>query len=461
MKIFELFTSALEESGIKTAKLDIAAHKALMEEFPKVIKDIILKAEDEIPPKKIDPDDEFGGYDRSAHYDNLYDLFHKEKNKLVVPICMEAGKVLGKITRSHLYDIKDTLRPPHQSRQLDWRINDVKVKVEAREMSTDDYKDYGGYYSHGENLLKIFVNREEVHYAAMELVTEEIVGESERRGLYDLTNTVVPVFVHEYAHLEQAFRTLNPTKDFGYITVDVKGRRGKGKRGGYLRSPRDSTKSYLAYKGNVDEIDSFAAQAVAQLMHDFHSKPKWSSTDINSVIKDTRENLSYGYSSGSKTYDHYLELLKDTFDGRYADIGLKPKEMEKVWKRFAKRVYQKLGDYLIPNIGKGKETSLSNINPEWLQLAKTKPIGEVVMTIAKDQVNKIIKDSERYFYVDPKKRVENIKQGLYGTDKGEQFLDLYYFGDNWSDTPNQQRVHQAYRNLVARLYVNYLNQQTP
>lgn len=445
MKVFDI----LQEGGIKTAKLDTAAHRALMKAFPHVISQIITKAEAEVPPKKPDPEYS-DSYDVSAHYDNLYQLFYKEKNRLVVPICMEAGNILTEITKNHLREIKDTIVKPYWEVLFDDIVKNVRVQVEAREMSTDDYRDYGGYYSHHQNLLKVFVNREQVHDAALELVAEHIVGESERQGLYNLTGTVVPVFVHEYAHMEQAIKTKKPTKDFGYITVGTKERGRRGRRGGYMRTPRESLAAALRYRGNLDEIDSFASDAVAELMHEFHSRPSWKTSDINSQIKNIRENLTYGYSSGSKTFDYYSYLLKSTFEGAYDELGLNPKQMEKVWKRFAKRVYDKLGDYLIPMIGKARETDLQRINPEWTDWIKTQPIREVIVSMARQQAKNI---ADKSYNID--KTIENIQKGYSETDRAEQFLELYYLGETWTETPAAQRLATAYRNLVVKFIRKY------
>lgn len=430
MRIKEL----LREGGIQTATVDRAARAALAKTLPSVIQSIIKQVKTRVKTVVNPEDYEYN----SDYYDKLYQYLSKNPGLLLQPICSAVSDVFTEVSKDRLKQIFKNSS----------RIDLLTVIVEVRSTSTDSYKDYGGYYSEYNNLLKIFVNDDDILDAAHELIQDEILGDSERRGYVHMINLLVKVFVHEYAHLEQNFRNKKPgTRDFGYITAGEKRGR-KGKRGGLMRTPRESLTAYLRYKGNLDEIDSFASEAASEAMSDILSTKHM--YNINSTITIIQQDMAAGYAS-SRSYSHYGEMLRDAFDGAYANIGLDPKQMEKVWKRFAKRVYQKLEDYRITSGGKEK-VQQDNINQKWLDAANRMSMKDTIDFMARDAAASLEK------YPDDEYRTEKVKKhimtGWYTFDQ-EEFIRNYYYGFEREDFA--KGATDIFRRRVLRYYEQSLD----
>jgi hypothetical protein len=242
---------------------------------------------------------------------------------------------------------------------------------------------------------------------------------------------IIPIFVHEYAHLEQNLRSKSTSADFGYITTGVKGRTRQGKRGGYLRNQEGDIPAYLRYKGNIDEIDSFASQAAAEIMDDVLSSHRL--RDINYIIQSIQQDIAAGYVS-SDTYSQYSKMLRDTFDGAYAYLGLKTQQMEKVWKRFAKRVYQKLEDYKNYDDGSQDKNLL-----KWSKFSSKNSLTDTIKYLAKLASGNI-----------PAGKDIREQISLGATFDQEHFIRLYLnLDDEKSD-----RLVAIFRKLVDNYYNN-------
>lgn len=404
----------LNEAGIRTADIDRAARKELLKVLPETIRLAVRSVSINLPKSVVS--------DSSELYDRVYNHFLLHEVQLVNYICDAASIAFTNVAKERLNQL--AIVPKN-------RVNTIRVFVEDRDRSTDPYKKYGGYYSQDRNILKIFINGKSLSSSAFELMQEEIFGESEFYEYQKLISIIIPVFVHEYAHLEQNLRSKSTSADFGYITTGVKGRTRQGKRGGYLRNQESDIVSYLRYKGNLDEIDSFASQAAAELMNDALSSSR-ELYNINDLITQIQQDVATGYHS-SDTYSQYSRMLRDAFDGAYADIGLRPQQMEKVWKRFAKRVYQKLNDY--------KTADDNNIVVKdwsvWSKFASEHSMSDTVRHLAEMASKKIPAG---------KNARESISLGA--TFDQEYFINNYYnLDDEKSD-----RLVAIFRKLVEKYH---------
>jgi hypothetical protein len=280
-----------------------------------------------------------------------------------------------------------------------------------------------------------------------------------------MMNIVVPIFIHEYAHLEQNIRNKSgKDSDFGYITVGITNdmKRG-GKRGGFHRSTK-TTPEYLRYKGSVDEIDSFASDAAAELVQAIHVRDYYgdggSPDDINSAITALKQDMTQGYTSSSTTYNHYEDLLRAAFDGHYAKTGLKPEQMEKVWKRFVKKVFQKLDDYRFDTSGKLSARQTREADDEFLSYAKRNKFSDTVKHLADMTGLEMMANENVSSKADLDYFRERLGRNNYWTSdpvmrKAEKFLSDYYVGDPWENEELDRKIRDIFRKFVRRYIDNY------
>lgn len=427
-----LVNDIINEAGIQTAEIDRAARSALIQVFPETIKKAIKTATMELTGGNLVTRQQTA-IDR--FFNSVYNYFLLHRSQLTRSICNAASNALTDIAKNRLSSLSElTLRKKRI-------VNTLKVTVENRDKSSDSYKFASGYYSPEENTLKIFVNGNQLSDAALELITNQMQGKNTRENYNSLLGVIIPTFVHEYAHLEQEFRKAKNTADFGYITTGVTGRSGQGKRGGIIRDPHQSSASYLRYKGNVYEIDSFASQAAAEIMNtifiEYPVDDPTSSYYINSAVSSMQSMLSSSYFSDSKAFSQYAQLLKSAFNGTFDDIGLNPRQMEKVWKRFAKKVYQKLENYKVKYLDRSVDRRLSKMTEN---MSKKDAI-RILASDAAAAVKTIVKNY-------PSDTVVNdILNGKYTFD-WENFIETKYDPDQ---TAGDQLLN-IFRNMVAKRY---------
>jgi hypothetical protein len=376
---------------------------------------------------------------------------------------------------------------PHERAYRQWKFDPRKLTVvlEPKELSNDAYvKNSNGYFDENRaegTLIKVFVDQSLFDQSVWGYVQEEILGEQMEDGAAALLAAVIPTYVHEYAHWEQALRRGNPARantrskkpnpngygtDFGYITVGRVGNNRVGKRGGYMRTPEKGVADDLRYFGSLHEIDSFASGAAARMMHEVMmdaARRSWSRPDVNRTIEDLKRDLAMGYSEALEV-NRYMSKLYATFEGHYDHLGLKREQMVKVWRRFAKLVSQKLDDYLETNRGKAFNdrlpldgTEVERYRPtaiederhaRFREIADKETFAETVKRLARISARNFVNSDEHYS--DPVGSAERYGLGSMATDAA-QFLRNYYFPHSY-DEPNYEKM----RDIFKRMYKRYV-----
>lgn len=383
-------------------------------------------------------DDDDDGDVRSDYYDRLYQWFRDNPEDVVKPICTEVSRILTQVLRD--IAIKRQIGNPIIQ-------NYFEVQVEAREYSDDTYKHYGGYHSAANQKVKVFIKGNLAADAAMGIIQEDLFGEEVENYKGKFIDLIVPIFCHEYTHFEQfARRTFDSYNDLGYITLGVKrssAGRQVGKRGG-LRRDTKSAESYLRYMSSLKEIDAWASGAAAELVQTItrtYSRPEAS----NEQIQELRQSIALGWSD-SESYENYRRHYYHAIEGNYP--GLKQAEMTKVWHRFLKMLYSKLGDYLAPTVGKAPPYLSARLDPHWVKYAEKMPTAAMIAFLARVVGMKLLSDD-----TNPERVMTAIDRGFGGIpqDKGEDFIRAYYFGDDWYNHEDRlNRYIAVFRRLMKK-----------
>lgn len=344
-----------------------------------------------------------------------YDEIHARQ---LEEIC---SKTLTALTQKHL-ELQYGPMIKRKGTHSIW-VDDVIVKVEDRETSEDLHKDYGGYFQPGSHLIKVFVDRHRLNQELRSAIQIHVFGESYEEN--SLVKLITPTFIHEYTHLEQNLRGghIQGERDRGYITI------GGGKFGG-RRTPNKGKIEMLRYASSSKEIDSFAADTASSLFNGFGRD-----YSINDDIKKALEEMAAGY--GVENFERYAQLRYQTFEGRFAHLGLKPEEMEYVWKRFLKLVYRKLIAYRI-----NTEESYRD-PPVWKVVAK-KGLKAAAPEIAQDVASKILNDHPYETDVDYIMRYP----GQLASD-AVMFLQRNFFRDQW-DYGTTTKLENIFHGLLRR-----------
>jgi hypothetical protein len=478
----------LFEAGIRTADVDLAARKIITDTVRAFAKDLLKRAQAALPSSD-DPDDE-ANYG-SGLYDRIWDHFHPHGAQGLDIISKElAAKLSTALTNFVVKRTVDLVQQiPALKKHIDmdgpnryeFYARKYKFVIEPREHTDDEnVKTSLGYVSGSGDLIKVFVNAHEFEQAAWAVIQEEVLGEQMDDGIGALLKVVIPTFVHEYAHHEQNLRRtgwkssgkgaeLNGySADFGYITVGRKGNNRVPKRGGVLRTAHASPEHNLRYTGNVNEIDSFASGAAAELMHEFladRARNSWRASDINADIEQIKQDLAQGYVS-SDQFSRYTDLVYNTFNGYYDRLGLKREQVQKVWKRFARLVASKLDDYREPTVGAQLTDRMPlNGNPYGTHRATPKSasskIDQRFSTIAREEtfpnvVNRLARIAARDYvnnevtWTDP---LDYYKHHRYASMKGEawDFIVRHYLGGDRFEEKSEQ-----VEKIFDRLFQRYL-----
>ena len=426
-------TTDLFEAGVKTAKLDIQARKAIHSVMNTVMDQLeeIAKQSPDMPDLDDDTNDNRWG----DFYQISVDYFDANKEMVSTKICATISKSLTDLTQNHLAEIfPDGFPKKHMARK---KPKDFVIRLEARELSDDKYKSYGGYAG-WDGVAKVFIDIDKLILAADYLLQERINGEAEDGGADMICRIIIPTYLHEYAHLEQAIRGSNPNRDHGYITGQ------DGKKFGLFREPRKSQIDYLQYHGSSHEIDSFASGAASQIVQTIRDE-----YDFNLALDSVRSGLG---DVGVVDYQRYLHIMHDALHGYYDEHGLRKGEMGPVWKRFQRLVYQKLEDYRHPDAGRADAYDRKNLNPEWVALAKTCSRKDMIWQLASLVGIALLKDRGNY------NSGEDILRKVLASDTysvplfGDacEFIGKYYYGDAYGDEAKQARTLAAFKGLVAK-----------
>jgi hypothetical protein len=408
----------LHEAGIRTAEIDLMAKQAIRDYCEKLGTKVYKFAESK--GVRLAPED----YDERwfKFYDDAWDIMYLQAYgmEFVMQICADLSSVLTIVVHKYMQEkyggnLNGT-----------WH-NDVAVYIDCKDTSTDRLKDKaGGYYSTTNKYIKVFVTAKKIHEAAMAALQLHLYGDAETNPANLLAMTIAPIFAHEYAHFEQFARKNpntggDPDRDFGYVTTGVKDRGGKGKRGGLMRTPDESPHHQLRYYGSSHEIDSFAAGAASEIVEELKQGSGGLWNDLDSNLRDFLKWM--GNDGGPQTnhsqYQHYEHLMWNVAQGYYDKAGVKRDQIDKVWNRFRKLVYQKLLDYLEKRPGKSKEAGL---DPLFVQVAEKYPRAQAVKEIAEIAAVRAVFGSPEW---------EDVEHCLRYNDEIESaktFLSQFYYG---------------------------------
>ncbi len=327
-----------------------------------------------------------------------------------------------------------------------------QVHVVVREHTDDPGKKYGGYfnYNHGVNqyTIRCFVNEHDVLSAAQQVLHDIVFGETYERSIDELVNIIVPIFIHEYTHLEQELR--NPERpilnrksnDLGITTV------GGGRRGDRRDATGGSIK-WARYTGSLNEIEAFAAQTAAELLARF--RPAYFDADSkeidHSYLDGVLRDIADGYEAAGTAYksmNHMRQYWED-----FKAVGVRESERDRVWRRYLKLVYQKVWQYRAENVGQTpayRRYTILQAPQHWRTMAK-KGMSQCLYAIAND-----IALQYSWEVRDGKATADEVASNELSR-KAMDFIENYFYGANedW-DTGMKvtTAVKQIIRNVVAR-----------
>jgi hypothetical protein len=289
-------------------------------------------------------------------------------------------------------------------------------------------------------------------------------------------DTIVPTFAHEYAHFEQGIRGRDFNRsDLSDITLGQGRQKGAtrftkpgqvnpkpirhGKRGGYHRNSEKGIESYLRYIGSRHEVDAFASGAAAQIMQDMRQTYHPDEHQENEQITELRRSLADGYFGG--WYAKYQQYFYDSLAGYIP--GLRHDQMTKVWHRFLRLLYSKLGDYLHPTTGQASAYQATNFDPMWVRFAEKKTMPQMVNSLARQTALSLVNAKKEW--EDAESIGKDVDRGWAGMEAGfqhgmpqraEAFLRNYYYGQQtWEKEAHIDKLIDVYRRLVKK-YVSFM-----
>jgi len=430
------YREIIAEAGIQTAEVDRAARAAINQRMPDIVRVLRQNAAPDIGPYAPVADKDGGNGDyNSEYYDKLYKWFTSHRVTVILAISNEIDRVLTKVAN----DIG--LQRYGQNKANE---NHVKVNMVAGELSREKQKS-GGYHFPG--IIRFYIDGEAVVHAALGLVQESLFGEEVEDYRRRFLGLIVPVFVHEYAHYEQGARGKDWWKpDLGYITVGSRrekvGGKRRGKRGGYHRDQDKTEEGYLRYIGSSHEIDAYASSAAAEMVHDMHQNSYDSKSQFNRNLNDLRRSIADGYAT-SNDHDRYYRKYQESIRQEWP--GLDHEKMTKVWHRFMRLLYQKLGDYLHPVAG--KTADVDGEDSSFVEKAKSLRMPEMIAYLARITARSVVGQE-----TSPDRISRLIDNGYADImSKAEAFISHYYFGDEiWEKEKQFDRVVSMYRAMAKR-----------
>jgi hypothetical protein len=349
MQPWKSFLDNFLAEGISTAQIDRDARSALdkhLSQFIEADYDHFAQAY---------PDADSGDI-----YDAYYQWKSEHRDQFLKMIAVSASEALTRVTQHHVRNNHgDELSINMYGEDKRFSTNAVAVFVTIRDFVEDEHKDYGGYFQGTTQTgpyIRVYVNASDVFAAALGVTAVHAFGEGEDADR--LTYIIAPVFVHEYAHLEQFIRggSRNRGEDYGYVTAH--GGRTGGRRDPRGKSPRyqgvDPLIPWLRYKSSAKELDSFASEAASEIVASTsrYRSPYQAYGDLGrDTLSNILTDIALGYSS-SPAVEQYHQLNYRNVEGEFVKLGVKPHEMKQVWQRFLKLVYKKLFAYRRRVLGK-------------------------------------------------------------------------------------------------------------
>lgn len=372
--------------------------------------------------------DEFYSRYQKSHKGDIhdaYDVFSREvyEEKYANRLENVCSRILTQVTRKHLEDQYGPMIRRKDAPGV-W-VDEIEVIVEDREKSDDKNKAYGGYFRSGSTLIKVFVNESQLIQEFTTSVQMHVFGESFDRS-DAIVKLVVPIFVHEYTHLEQHLRGGHKQgiRDRGYITI------GGGKFGN-RRNPNGGELEYLRYISSSKEIESFAADTASAIMNAENVY------NANEHIAGALESMASGY--GVDTFENYISLKYDAFEGRFAKLGLNTEEMEYVFRRYLTLVYKKLQQFK-------EDPRQSKKDPLVWRVAAQKSLKEAAWKIAEDVASKMVADSPYETEADYMMRYPGQR-----ASDAVMFLQRRYFRDQWDFDLSKKLENAFYKILRIQL----------
>lgn len=266
------------------------------------------------------------GEDRHKLYEKLYEFIRDpyRKNTLINDLLTELGRTLTQMTNKY----QDEKLPP-RLRGKYYR------RVVVNKLSTDGA---GGSYDTLNKMIKVNVDYDIVFHSITECIHEEMFGES--NGMDGFVTYLLAVFVHEYTHSEQWKRGLSDKVTRGYM------KRGGDRRGplyGGHMSPNMGDVGRMRYLSSAHEIESFASGAAVELTRDILSYDRYGHGKISADrVDELCQDLAYGYSHSNQLKNY--KWLRE-YREHYIELGFDEDELETIFKRFMKTLYQKLQQF--------------------------------------------------------------------------------------------------------------------
>lgn len=382
------------------------------------------------------------------HMHDLYDEFYQKHSEHQNPtayrlfidrLCKRASAALTRVARESVeqrfgdyFTIKKHLSGVDYPAPV--KPQYIEVSVEAREISDDANKHYGGYFR-DDLVVKVFVKADDVHTTAMSLVQEIIFGEPGEE-VDALVNCIAPTFVHEYVHLEQHLRggSIAGDRDMGYISVNGK------KRLTTRRNPRNGNLARLLYRSSANEIESFAADTASQLIAGFQRSYRHGFTNLNSDISASLAGIANGYVD-TPSLRGYTQMAWGEWDEVANFYNIPKHELVRTYRRFLKSVYKKLWFYRRDKMGKAEwedhASTFNNAPKQWIEWAKNNPMSKTAALMAYDIA-----------FNNADIRYGPGNQLLY---KGATFLEYFYFDTEW-DFEKSMKIQRAFTALVERYH---------
>lgn len=403
-----LVEAVLSEGNISISAVDLMARQSMermLKEYCRGEWNLIKSRYPELDPNDSDM--------RMKMYDSWYDDDFRAPEKrleFVKGIAWQISRELTKVTNKF---ILQKIAPHLRDRQ-----EQVRVVVEIREDASDQYSGFNGYYQDFNKLIKVFIDADIVEEAGLGALHDWIFGEGE--GIENFIDAVIPTFVHEFTHYEQWKRGQAGKRTRGYIST---GGTGKNPFVGDHHSAKGTEHQQMRYTGSAHEIESFAAGAAVQLTQGSrrHQYGEFRIELDDSQINDICQDIALCYNDVSQM-KRYLWLRQ--YRDHYVEQGFKGHELETVFRRFMKSLYQKLQQYRKKSIGKNH--FYGKYPAQWETYAKA-GMASAIEEIARDYV------------VDPKVDVESAGA----------FINNYFFKDEW-DFARQSKISNLIKKMAKK-----------
>ncbi len=373
--------------------------------------------------------------ERHQLYDDWYEGQWRDpetRRTLIKVTCNQPGVALAKLVR-------ERTKEQCQVHVICREYTDLAASKDGR----------GGdfHYNSGvrQYTIRIFVDEVVVQETISGRMQEIVFGDGEELDL--LTNQIVPIFIHEFTHLEQELRNpKHPMKNGNDRDRGIT-KAGGGKFGS-RRNPSGGNVQWARYIGSLDEIEAFASQAASDMIR---KSDRWGNEPDTSYIDNLLTDLASGWGHG-RAFDtvHHLKVYWDEFE----KAGITKKERDLVWKRFLKLTYQKIWQYRREQIGKvpaWQQSTYEKAPRSWQKMAK-KGMVECIYQIVHEVV---FETGTELGWKTP----EEIANRDPLVSKGIDFVESYFFGDQDYNSTKSLQIRVAMRSMVQRQLERELERQ--